>query len=559
MSSLEDVLNIDCTHEIAQHIASMTSFSEQKLYLIELLDSKNSFHMKFLEDFKQKFAYQAAIEASGAKVYKKSFLKDYFSGSSKVKDQSKNIPKRTQEFPKPNQASKQEDRNDSIQESFSNSVHKEPIVNKKTKFVNIYSEEAEHKNEVILKGRHLCQCQATKHKLINNCLNCGKVVCSQEGSGPCLFCDTFVCTLKEQEVINRSSSKSDELMKRIMRSNDGIDISASMQKSDVVRKAEAQKNKLLEFDRNSERRTRVIDDESDYFSVDAMKWMTNEQKQELTQREEEIRKIRHGSKLDLKIDFDFAGRRIMETTTDHLPPKICEDLMIGVNSESCSTEFDKLEIKASFDGDIPIHPFTVFKPQLHDFVPTFTFEKFAKQANIISCQTPNVNKKIGNARLQDAELQEMSDQGLCLSIHQPYASFLVAGIKKHEGRNWYSSHRGRLWIHATSTSPTDAEIKHLKDFYQGLYENKFDFPTNLPTGCLVGYVDLKNVLPQEEYASIYQPCESPSPFVFICENHQELQLKFPMPGKPNIFKLDTSIHRAAKNAPKKLSNSTTIC
>ncbi len=33
-------------------------------------------------------------------------------------------------------------------------------------------------------------------------------------------------------------------------------------------------------------------------------------------------------------------------------------------------------------------------------------------------------------RLQDAELQKMSDQGKCLSLHQPYASLLVAGIKK---------------------------------------------------------------------------------------------------------------------------------
>lgn len=32
-------------------------------------------------------------------------------------------------------------------------------------------------------------------------------------------------------------------------------------------------------------------------------------------------------------------------------------------------------------------------------------------------------------RIQDKEYLEMSDQGLCLSLHQPYASLLVAGIK----------------------------------------------------------------------------------------------------------------------------------
>lgn len=33
-------------------------------------------------------------------------------------------------------------------------------------------------------------------------------------------------------------------------------------------------------------------------------------------------------------------------------------------------------------------------------------------------------------RLQDRELQEMSDGGWCLSMHQPWASLLVKGIKR---------------------------------------------------------------------------------------------------------------------------------
>lgn len=28
----------------------------------------------------------------------------------------------------------------------------------------------------------------------------------------------------------------------------------------------------------------------------------------------------------------------------------------------------------------------------------------------------------------------------CMSMHQPWASLLMAGIKKHEGRSWYTSH-----------------------------------------------------------------------------------------------------------------------
>jgi len=34
-------------------------------------------------------------------------------------------------------------------------------------------------------------------------------------------------------------------------------------------------------------------------------------------------------------------------------------------------------------------------------------------------------------RLQDSDLQSMSDEGLALSMHQPWASLLVAGIKRY--------------------------------------------------------------------------------------------------------------------------------
>ena len=63
---------------------------------------------------------------------------------------------------------------------------------KKTKFVPLYSKEGQAKSVVQLHGRHVCECQAAKHSLINNCTRCGRVVCDQEGSGPCLFCGNLV-------------------------------------------------------------------------------------------------------------------------------------------------------------------------------------------------------------------------------------------------------------------------------------------------------------------------------------------------------------------------------
>lgn len=140
-----------------------------------------------------------------------------------------------------------------------------------------------------LAGRHICECQSRKHGLVNNCIKCGRIVCKQEGSGPCLFCGNLVVTKDEQEVLDRGSKKSDQLRKKLL--------------SD----AEKHRNTLLEYDVMHEKRTHVIDDESDYFSVDSNKWLSSDQRDKLKKREEELREKRHGSRLDRKINFDFAG------------------------------------------------------------------------------------------------------------------------------------------------------------------------------------------------------------------------------------------------------------
>lgn len=128
-------------------------------------------------------------------------------------------------------------------------------------------------------------------------------------------------------------------------------------------------------------------------------------------------------------------------------------------------------------------------------------------------------------RVQDKELLEVSDMKKCMSMHQPWASLLVAGIKKHEGRSWYTSHRGRLWIAATAKSPDREEIQIMENFYRKLYngsihiifkhmplliiivlimvnnllscvdfifsDDSIEFPTQYPTASLLGCVSVQ--------------------------------------------------------------------
>eukprot|EP00102_Acyrthosiphon_pisum_P022543 XP_016659753.1 PREDICTED: activating signal cointegrator 1-like [Acyrthosiphon pisum] len=60
---------------------------------------------------------------------------------------------------------------------------------KNNKYVNIYTDEGVNQQEVffkVVKGRRNCNFRASRHGLVNNCLGCGRVVCKQVGSGPCI-------------------------------------------------------------------------------------------------------------------------------------------------------------------------------------------------------------------------------------------------------------------------------------------------------------------------------------------------------------------------------------
>jgi len=51
-----------------------------------------------------------------------------------------------------------------------------PVTHKKSKKRNKKRIE-ETEESYLLPGRQMCDCQAQKHRLINNCLSCGRIVC----------------------------------------------------------------------------------------------------------------------------------------------------------------------------------------------------------------------------------------------------------------------------------------------------------------------------------------------------------------------------------------------
>ena len=49
------------------------------------------------------------------------------------------------------------------------------------------------------------------HAFVNNCVSCGKIVCAQEGIGPCLFCGAWVDQEQGQDLDDEVESAAYDL------------------------------------------------------------------------------------------------------------------------------------------------------------------------------------------------------------------------------------------------------------------------------------------------------------------------------------------------------------
>lgn len=414
---------------------------------------------------------------------------------------------------------------------------------KKQKFVNLYTKEGQDRLTVLIPGRYSCDCLAQKHRLINNCTACGRIVCEQEGSGPCLFCGNLVCTKEEQDILQRDSNKSQKLRKKLLGAETNLKMDLlphqEMRLKDGLERAMQHRDKLLEYDKTSVRRTHVIDDESDYFSTDSNQWLSQAERETLRKKEQELQELRHASRLSRKVTIDFAGRKVIDEggEMDEYHKRF-DDVVHAVNSGTIAKPMKSSG--GNTRDSLLLNPALTIPPPV--WVDQMSATSNRKRTGIEDTDERS------RLRLQDRELLEISDQGMCLSMHQPWASLLVAGIKRVEGRSWYSAHRGRLWIAAAAKRPSPQEISELEASYRVLLHKDVHFPKDYPTGCLLGCVEVADCLPldqfKEQYPSLDQ--ESASPFIFICTNPLELIIKFPIKGQHKIWRLDSKIHQGAK-------------
>ncbi|KAJ3189775.1 hypothetical protein HDU85_000059 [Gaertneriomyces sp. JEL0708] len=197
-------------------------------------------------------------------------------------------------------------------------------------------------------GRVVCECLAAKHGLVTNCLNCGKIVCRLEGPGPCPCCGTPVTSKQQQLVLlqekaktERSKPKTKDSFSRARYGQaagaqvpraaavvQGPQIVDTMQFPDLMtekerqdlERAQAQAEKLLDFQRNSAARTKVHDEASDFdFQQQASnKWLSAEERADAQAKAREHERQQEEQKRRRVITLDLVNKRVL---TEKVSPK----------------------------------------------------------------------------------------------------------------------------------------------------------------------------------------------------------------------------------------------
>lgn len=212
-------------------------------------------------------------------------------------------------------------------------------------------------NPTMSSEKRKCTCYATIHPLFDpapNCLKCGKIICSLEGLQPCSFCGTPL--LSAEEVQSMIKELREERGQEKMRAhNEGVHHhggprptgsgSSSPNKLDAAR---AHRDKLLEFQAQNARRTKVVDEAADFETpnVASTIWMSPAQralalkKQQRIQREMEEKARPEWEKKKTVMSLDIKGgkvRRVYQSEAVQSTPELSEpDPMDIVDSEGAT-------------------------------------------------------------------------------------------------------------------------------------------------------------------------------------------------------------------------------
>jgi hypothetical protein len=117
-----------------------------------------------------------------------------------------------------------------------------------------------------------------------------------------------------------------------------------------------------------------------------------------------------------------------------------------------------------------------------------------------------------------------------ITICQPYAAAIMSGAKKVENRNWFTSHRGPLAIHAGKSKSWMDDFEAVSRSVPGLTHDSLMF------GALLGFVQVIDCKPVTLYEHQYGYDEwAYGEFCWVLRNPVMLRKPLVMSGKLGLF------------------------
>lgn len=214
-------------------------------------------------------------------------------------------------------------------------------------------------------AKRRCNCSATRHPLLAaapNCLNCGKVICVKEGIGPCTFCGRpllsadeihgMVRALREERGrekmdVNNSTHKRPDVSKtpRPFAATNSSTPATSDSENEKLAAAKQHRDKLLNYQAQNARRTRVIDEAADFetpISGQNMWSSPQERALQLKRQQQVLREQEWNARPDYEkrrvvVSVDLVGGKVVKKMADvdrPEEPEVDEDVGEVVQEQS---------------------------------------------------------------------------------------------------------------------------------------------------------------------------------------------------------------------------------
>ncbi len=140
----------------------------------------------------------------------------------------------------------------------------------------------------------------------------------------------------------------------------------------------------------------------------------------------------------------------------------------------------------------------------------------------------------------------------CLSLWQPWASWMAWGVKHIETRSWGTSYRGPLLIHAAKTEKGCAEFFNTPELL-ALWQKYDKGPDDLPFGAIIGMVELVDC----RYTTVLRPGLTeteqllgnyePGRFGWVTQNPVEFLTPIPYRGMQGLFDVPDDVIAAHRH------------